>query len=104
MLLSEINLAYYQELMAGMRAAIGAGRFADFRARDARGLGARAIFRRWVKRLRSPAAPPSRRFVLRLRPAHENPSTRLSPDMTRMPPNYNGDMRRTREASRWRSA
>ncbi len=32
MLLSEINLAYYQELMAGMRAAIGAGRFADFRA------------------------------------------------------------------------
>jgi queuine tRNA-ribosyltransferase len=32
MLLSEINLAYYQELMAGMRAAIGAGRFAAFRA------------------------------------------------------------------------
>jgi len=32
MLLSEINLAYYQELMAGMRAAIVAGRFADFRA------------------------------------------------------------------------
>jgi queuine tRNA-ribosyltransferase len=32
MLLSEINLAYYQDLMAGMRAAIGAGRFADFRA------------------------------------------------------------------------
>jgi queuine tRNA-ribosyltransferase len=32
MLLSEINLAYYQELMAGMRAAIAAGRFADFRA------------------------------------------------------------------------
>ena len=30
MLLSEINLAYYQELMAGMRAAIGAGRFAAF--------------------------------------------------------------------------
>jgi queuine tRNA-ribosyltransferase len=32
MLLSEINLAYYQELMAGMRAAIVAGRFAEFRA------------------------------------------------------------------------
>ena len=32
MLLSEINLAYYQELMAGMRAAIAAGRFAAFRA------------------------------------------------------------------------
>ena len=31
-LLSEINLAYYQELMAGMREAIGAGRFAAFRA------------------------------------------------------------------------
>jgi queuine tRNA-ribosyltransferase len=32
MLLSEINLAYYQELMAGMRAAIGDGRFSEFRA------------------------------------------------------------------------
>jgi len=32
MLLSEINLAYYQELMAGMRGAIGAGRFAAFGA------------------------------------------------------------------------
>ena len=32
MLLSEINLAYYQELMARIRAAIEAGRFADFRA------------------------------------------------------------------------
>ena len=32
MLLSEINLAYYQELMAGMRAAIGARRFGEFRA------------------------------------------------------------------------
>jgi queuine tRNA-ribosyltransferase len=32
MLLSEINLAYYQELMQGMRAAIGAGNFAAFRA------------------------------------------------------------------------
>ena len=31
MLISAINLAYYQELMAGMRAAIAAGRFADFR-------------------------------------------------------------------------
>ena len=31
-LLSKINLAYYQELMAGMRAAIAAGRFADFKA------------------------------------------------------------------------
>jgi len=32
MLLSEINLAYYQELMAGMRTAIGEGRFDEFRA------------------------------------------------------------------------
>ena len=32
MLLSEINLAYYQELMQGARAAIGAGAFAEFRA------------------------------------------------------------------------
>lgn len=31
-LLSKINLAYYQELMAGVRAAIAAGRFADFKA------------------------------------------------------------------------
>lgn len=31
MLLSSINLAYYQALMAGMRAAIEAGRFEDFR-------------------------------------------------------------------------
>ena len=31
-LLSTINLAYYQELMQGMRAAINAGRFQDFRA------------------------------------------------------------------------
>ncbi len=31
-LLSTINLAYYQELMAGMREAIAAGRFAEFRA------------------------------------------------------------------------
>ncbi|MBX6427118.1 MAG: tRNA guanosine(34) transglycosylase Tgt [Variibacter sp.] len=31
-LLTTINLAYYQELMAGARAAIAAGRFADFRA------------------------------------------------------------------------
>ena len=30
-LLSEINIAYYQTLMAGMREAIAAGRFADFR-------------------------------------------------------------------------
>ena len=31
-LLSTINLAYYQALMAGMREAIAAGRFADFQA------------------------------------------------------------------------
>jgi queuine tRNA-ribosyltransferase len=31
MLLSEINVAYYQQLMADMRAAISAGRFEDFR-------------------------------------------------------------------------
>ncbi len=33
MLLSAINLSYYQELMMGMRAAIGEGRFADFSAK-----------------------------------------------------------------------
>ncbi len=32
MLISAINVAYYQTLMAGMRAAIAAGTFADFRA------------------------------------------------------------------------
>jgi queuine tRNA-ribosyltransferase len=37
MLLSEINLAYYQELMAGIRAAIAAGRFAEFRAQTREG-------------------------------------------------------------------
>jgi queuine tRNA-ribosyltransferase len=30
MLLSVINLFYYQDLMSGMRAAIGEGRLADF--------------------------------------------------------------------------
>ena len=39
MLLSAINLAYYQELMAGMRAAIERGQFAEFRRADPRGLG-----------------------------------------------------------------
>src|SRR5262249_26966615 len=39
-LLTTINLAYYQELMAGMRAAIAAGKFADLFAR-ARGSWAR---------------------------------------------------------------
>ena len=39
MLLSAINLAYYQELMAGMRDAIEQGRFAEFRRADARRLG-----------------------------------------------------------------
>jgi queuine tRNA-ribosyltransferase len=32
MLLSEINLYYYQDLMQGIRAAIAAGQFAEFRA------------------------------------------------------------------------
>jgi queuine tRNA-ribosyltransferase len=36
-LLSTINIAYYQALMAGMRAAIEAGRFADFRAQTLEG-------------------------------------------------------------------
>jgi queuine tRNA-ribosyltransferase len=39
-LLSTTNLAYYQELMAGMRAAIAAGRFAEFHA---------ATLAQWVK-------------------------------------------------------
>jgi queuine tRNA-ribosyltransferase len=37
MLLSTVNLAYYQELMAGMRAAIDQGRFAAFRAQTREG-------------------------------------------------------------------
>ncbi len=37
MLLTEINLAYYQELMAGMRAAIAAGEFARFAAQTKEG-------------------------------------------------------------------
>ena len=36
-LLSTINLDYYQDLMAGMREAIAAGRFADFQAATAEG-------------------------------------------------------------------
>ena len=36
-LLSTINLAYYQDLMAGMRAAIAAGRFAEFQAKTKEG-------------------------------------------------------------------
>ena len=36
-LLSTVNLAYYQELMAGMRAAIEQGRFAEFRAQTREG-------------------------------------------------------------------
>jgi queuine tRNA-ribosyltransferase len=31
-LLSTVNIAYYQALMAGMREAIAAGRFQEFRA------------------------------------------------------------------------
>ncbi|GLS20351.1 queuine tRNA-ribosyltransferase [Labrys miyagiensis] len=37
MLLTWINLAYYQDLMAGMRAAIAEGRFADFKAQTKEG-------------------------------------------------------------------
>jgi queuine tRNA-ribosyltransferase len=36
-LLSTVNLAYYQDLMSGMRAAIAEGRFADFRAQTKEG-------------------------------------------------------------------
>jgi queuine tRNA-ribosyltransferase len=32
MLISQVNIYYYQDLMAGLRAAIAAGRFEDFRA------------------------------------------------------------------------
>ena len=37
MLLSAINLAYYHELMAGMRDATGRGSFAEFRAQTREG-------------------------------------------------------------------
>ena len=36
-LLSIVNLTYYQDLLAGARAAIAAGRFADYRAQTAEG-------------------------------------------------------------------
>jgi queuine tRNA-ribosyltransferase len=36
-LLTTVNLAYYQELMAGMRAAIAAGTFAEFQAAASEG-------------------------------------------------------------------
>jgi queuine tRNA-ribosyltransferase len=36
-LLSSVNLAYYQDLMAGMRAAIVAGKFQEFRAQTREG-------------------------------------------------------------------
>ena len=39
-LLSAINLAYYQQLTAGMRAAIAERRFAEFRAETDRDMGA----------------------------------------------------------------
>ena len=45
MLLTAVNLAYYQELMAGMRAAIAEGRFRGFSRADEGRLGARAISR-----------------------------------------------------------
>ena len=41
MILSQINLAYYQELVQGARAAIEAARFDDYAAANARRLGAR---------------------------------------------------------------
>ena len=37
MLLTWVNLAYYQELMAGMRAAIAENRFDDFRRQTREG-------------------------------------------------------------------
>ena len=37
MLLTEINLAYYQDLMAGLRGAIAAGRLEDFCAETKEG-------------------------------------------------------------------
>ena len=46
MLLTWANLAYYQELMQGMRAAIAEGRFEDFRALRRRNSGSAAIYRR----------------------------------------------------------
>jgi queuine tRNA-ribosyltransferase len=36
-LLTTINVTYYQELMAGMRAAIAAGTFSDFHAATGEG-------------------------------------------------------------------
>ena len=46
MALTAINLAYYQELMAGARAAIEAGQARRIHRRDARGVAARRKLRR----------------------------------------------------------
>ena len=67
MLLSEVNLAYYQELMAGARAAIAAGRFERVpRARRRQG-GRRATCRRGetaVERcVKTPLERPRRRVA-----------------------------------------
>ena len=51
MLLSEINVAYYQHLMQGMREAIAGGTFETFRKQRAP-VGRRAIYRR--ARVKSP--------------------------------------------------
>ena len=57
MALTAVNLAYYQELMAGARAAIAAGRLADYVARNARGLGARRGARAPKSKAASPDEP-----------------------------------------------
>ena len=81
MLLSEINLAYYQELMQGIRAAIGAGAFAGFHA------ATREAWERGdIPALGDRPATPSTRIRRRL----ECLETAICAE--------------SREASRWRSA
>ena len=63
MLLSAVNLAYYQDLMAGMRAAIGSGRLANVVGTTkegwARGRYPRALILRRRRGVTSPSRPPA---------------------------------------------
>jgi hypothetical protein len=71
-LLTTVNVAYYQELMAGVRAAITVGNFANFLRADPRMLGAR---RRGThgKAFRSSTARDDWRKLRRIKPSGVQP-------------------------------
>ena len=81
MLLSEINLAYYQELMAGMRAAIGEGRFTEFRTATREG---------WE---RGDIAAPELKACSAHSRARGNPGQQ-APEFAALDPRVRGDERR----------